>query len=484
MRFWRGRAQVIGGWELLVGDTLDGVCRKVFPWTDTSAILNIAFGTNTKLTLFQGGATYDITPVAFVPGAVDGTGGQGYGTGAYSTGEYSEPSTADYFPLTWSMAAWGQELIACPRGQPIFTWQNVTGSPATAVANGPANVTYTLVAPMDGGYQLFAIGCNEEVSGTFNPLCIRHSSVRDYTEWTTGTATTAREYILTGGGRLVAAAMCGSNMLVWTSLGLCIGTFVGSLDQPWRFDPVAIECGLIGPNAFAIVGQRAFWIGPDLNVYGYALGGQPVILDCPIREQFADNMAASQGDKITASAISAFNEIRFDYPDSRDGVENSRYIAAHVPTLLSNPELAWYRGIMERTAVCDAPPVSSATPIATTSAGVIYWHERGQSADGSAFSWFIETADNYLDPSQTMMLRRIYPDFKDQVGPVMTQVTTRYSPQGDETLTSFTTVAPGARQSDGRATGLLHRIKFYGSSAPTAGRLGSPILDVAPAGGR
>jgi hypothetical protein len=49
-------------------------------------------------------------------------------------------------------------------------------------------VTYALVAPMEGGYQLFALGCNEEVSGNFNPLCIRHSSVRNNTEWNTATS--------------------------------------------------------------------------------------------------------------------------------------------------------------------------------------------------------------------------------------------------------------------------------------------------------
>jgi hypothetical protein len=139
---------------------------------------------------------------------------------------------------------------------------------------------------------------------------------------------------------------------------------------------------------------------------------------------------------------------------------------------------------MARTAFCDAPPVSSATPIATDPDGNIFWHERGQSADGSPFAWFIETADNYLDAERTMQVRSVYPDFKDQRGPVMIQVTSRFSPQGDETVAIGETVAPGAVKSDVRAAGLLHRVKFYGNSSPTACRMGSPIFDVAPAGGR
>jgi len=60
VRFRLGRAQVIGGWEGLLQSPLTGVCRTVFPWTDNAAVLNIAFGTHSKLQLWQGGALFDI----------------------------------------------------------------------------------------------------------------------------------------------------------------------------------------------------------------------------------------------------------------------------------------------------------------------------------------------------------------------------------------------------------------------------------------
>ena len=147
----------------------------------------------------------------FTPGAIDGAGSaELWHLGAYGTGGYGQPSTTDYFPLTWSFAAWGQNLLASPRNQTIFAWTNNTASKAVALANAPANVTHMLVAPLNGGYQVFALGCNEEVSGVFNPSCIRHSSIRDNTEWSTSaTGSTAREYVLTGGGRIVAGRMAG-----------------------------------------------------------------------------------------------------------------------------------------------------------------------------------------------------------------------------------------------------------------------------------
>src|SRR5882724_1211889 len=101
VRFRLGRAQVIGGWEALVATPLTGVCRAVLPWTDNAAVLNIAFGTHSKLQLWQGGALFDITPASgFTAGAIDGAGSAGYGTGAYGVGGFGQPSITDYFPLT------------------------------------------------------------------------------------------------------------------------------------------------------------------------------------------------------------------------------------------------------------------------------------------------------------------------------------------------------------------------------------------------
>ena len=473
VRFWRGRPQVVGGWERLFDGTLTGVCRSILPWTDKAAVLNVGFGTHSKLQVFRGGGLYDVTPSGLSTGLIDGAGGQGYGTGAYSTGNWSDPSSGDFFPRTWSLAAWGENLLACPRGGRIYGWTNATGSPAVALANSPLVVSHMIVSPTD---QVFALGCNEEVSGTFNPLCLRHSSVRNNTEWTTGAATTAREYILPGGGRIVAGRVVGSYLLIWTSHALYLGTYVGSLSQPWRFDRVGQNCGLIGPNAAVVVGQQAYWIGPDLQVYRYLLGDAPAALGCPVRKGFADNLTPAQGDKIVASSSSGFSEIRFDYPDIRDGTENSRYIA------LSLIDGAWSRGNIGRTAMVDAGP--SAYPIGVDVTGAAYSHERGQSADGGAFSWFIETADTPLDEATTAMVRSLWPDFSDQVGPVDMTLKSRLVPQGAETVYGPYSMVPGEDRVDIRATGRLFRVRFSGNSSPTAGRLGRPVFDLVRAGAR
>lgn len=421
-----------------------------------------------------GGAGLKIAPQrAFQLGSIDGTGGAGFGTGAYSTGGYSEPSTADYFPRTWTMGAWGQQLIASPRGGAAYLWENDTAIVAKPLANAPARITHLLVAPQD---QVFALGCSEEVSGAFNPLCLRHSSVRKNTEWHTGSATTAREYVLPGGGRIVAGRVIGPYLLIWTSHSLFLGTYVGSLQQVWRFDRVAEKCGLIGPNAAVVVNQAAYWFGGDGQFYRYALGGGVEPIPCPIRDDFFDNLAPAQADKIVASSISRFAEVRWDYPDVRDGVENSRYVA------LSTTGQGWFRGRMARSAFADAGP--SSDPIGVAPDGNVYWHERGHTADGQALSWWIETADQYLDEDFTILLRGLWPDVKSQKGPLNVTAISRLKPQGDENIKGPFPMAVGEDKVDFRCSGRLFRLRFAGNSVPSFARLGEISVDIVQAGKR
>lgn len=432
------------------------------------------FTSNAGSSATGGGSAVVIAPQkAFAAGSVDGTGGAGYGTGTYSTGGYSEPSTADYFPRTWSFGAFGEELIANPRGGALYAWDNNTGTPAAPLLNAPRNCTHMLVAPQD---MIFALGCNDEVSGKFNPLCIRHSGVRRNTEWRTSAATTAREYILPGGGRIVAGRVIGSYLLVWTNHSLFLGSWVGALTQPWRFDRVAEKCGLIGPNAAVVVGQAAYWMGNDGQFYRYGLGGTVEPIPCAIRDDLFGNLTPAQADKVVASSISRFSEVRWDYPDARDGVENSRYVA------LSLAGQGWSRGRMARSAFLDAGPASD--PIGVTPEGNVYWHERGHSADGGPLTGWIETADQYLNEEQTALVLGVWPDVKNQVGPLNITVISRLKPQGDEHVKGPYAMAAGEDKVDFRCSGRLFRLRFDFGSVPAFFRLGQIAVNLAPAGKR
>lgn len=506
VRFWRGQPQVIGGWETFSGAIIDGVCRTVLPWTDTAGDLNVAFGTNSNLYVFYGGSTYDITPASFVAGNINGTGGRGYGTGSYSVGDYSEPSLADYFPLTWSLSNYGETLIANPRGQTIFQWTNDPNVIATPLTNAPDVVTYTLVAPGDRR-QVMAFGCSEEVSGSFNPVAIRYSDIEDPTDWTTSPDNNAGEVVLDGGGRIVAARAIGDYIHVWTDSKLYLGTFVGAPGQTWRFDQVGDHCGLLGPNAAVVVGQASYWLSTDMQFFACPLGAQPSVLASPIQAELASVLNYTQKDKVVASSISQYAEIRWDIPDENlpgpgsfdlsvdgvevlgdgeddtiavtelqpDGSENNRYFALNIL------DGSWSQGYMERTAFVDAGPTSN--PIGVDPVGVPYYHERGQTADGDAIDWSMETADQYIgEAQQFLMLKGIWPDFQDQVGNVNLTIFTRKYPQSTEVEHGPYVLAPDRPKKDFRATGRVARIKISANTGPTYLRVGKPEFEAQGAG--
>lgn len=478
VRFRLGQPETVGGWESLVIDNLGGVCRAVFPWTDNDNILDVAFGTHQTLEVFQGGALYDITPSSgFTAGQIDGTGSTGFGTGGYGVGGYGSPSATDYFPLTWDFAALGENLIANPRNQGIFRWQNNTAAPAAILTNAPTQVAAMIVARDF----IFALGCNEEVSGNFNPLCIRHSDVRGPTAWSTiaTSASTSREYILPGGGRIVSGREIGRSILVWTNHSLWLGTYVGSIQKIWQFDQVGKNCGLLGPKAVVIRGTTAYWTSPDRQFYAYPLGGSVQSIPCPIREAYADNLAASQGDKVMAATIAEYDEVWWFYPDSRDGYENSRYLAVPV----GGPDAGfWHRGQLARTAFVDAGP--SAYPLGVAYDGRPYWHERGTSADGAVRSWSIKTSDTALDDNVSMLIRGAWPDIADQTGPVNLAIYTRQYPQGAVTTFGPYALAPADDKVDFKASGRLIAVEFSGSSAPSEARLGRVTFEVKARGRR
>lgn len=482
VRFWQGKPQVIGGFaDALNGDSLGGVCRNMLAWTNTNSATAIAFGTHLTLELYYNGALYDITPAGLTAGAIDDTAGgtPGWGSGTWGSGTWGSGAST-YYARTWSLSNYGNNLIACPRGGTIYEWTGTVANPATAVTNAPATVTYALVTPQR---QLLAFGCNEEISGTWNPICIRGSDIEDITDWTTTATNYAFEDVsLQGAGRIVAAAMLGPWLAVWTNTSLFIGEYVGQPDQVYIFNRVGDNCGLIGPNAFAILGQTVIWLAPDKEFRIYAVGDQPRILPCPIGKDLLDNLDKSQANKICASALSAFGEVWFHYPDSRDASgtsETSRYVAVGM-----QEGAGWFKGTMARTATVSSGVLQY--PLKADYDGMVYYHEYGDTGAGEAMNWSIRTADIYLDSgAQAVMAREFVPDFEDQQGDVSITFHVKQYPQSTATSYGPYTIAEGDLKKDIRFNARLVALEYSGGSASGSYmRLGKPVLDVALTGRR
>lgn len=460
---------------------LNGV-REITVTGDDSYTFTAGASDTASSTGSGGGSSIVVVPqIELAAGQIHGTGGRGYGTGAYGVGGYGEPSDIEYFPRTWSFGLLGQALVASPREGAIYVWENDTSARATWLENSPLRNASVMTTPERS---VVALGTEEEASPhTYNPRCIRHSDPRDETVWITDTDSLAREKILEGAGRVVAGRGAGPANFVWTDNELFQMTYEGALDEVYRFERLGEDCGLAGPNAGCTRNQRAFWLTPDLQTMTCALGGEPQVMDSPMRAELTENLAVSQRDKIVMSTLSRFNEVWMFYPDSRDGdgatgLENSRAL------FFSAGEGWWSKAQLSRTAFCDAGPADH--PVGVDDDGNIYWHERGEAADGGAISWSLEAGPQYIDAGrQAIWLRSFWPDFQGSdggpmVGPVSLTLYAREYPQSTPVSHGPYVISPGDEAVDLRVDARILSWKITGSSGPASWRMGTPIVDGKP----
>lgn len=358
---------------------------------------------------------------------------------------------------------------------------------ATLITNAPAQAKAMLVSP---SRQVMAFGCNEESSGDFNDMCIRWSDIEDYTDWTTTATNNAGEQILEGGDKIVTAKMVGPYIGVWTRGGLWLGQFIGDPGQTFQFEHVASGCGvdIEHPYDVTVVGQSAYWIGADRNFWVWTPGSLPQTIPCPISKDFKDNMA-SYANTSFAVHNQQFNEVWFFYCDLRDTSVNSyatRYVA------LSLKDGTWFRGALQRSAgFTNIWGGFVLTGVDANTDATFHTHEANNGGSNTSFlSWYIRSADQYFDESQTrVMIRRMIPDVEDQAGNVTLTLYSRPYPQGTETTHTAQTLAVGADKKDFRASGMIFSVKLAGTggdgqASASYARLGKQLFDVVPLGQR
>jgi hypothetical protein len=313
------------------------------------------------------------------------------------------------------------------------------------------------------------------VSGVFNPLCIRWCDIEDYTDWTSAPNNNAGEWVLESGGRIVCGRVIGDYALVWTTDGLFLGTFVGAPGQTWKFERQGAHCGSISPGAPIVQSQNVAWITPSRDFWQYTLGGQPTPLHCDIRLMFMNHITQGQDDKIIGASVTSFDELGWFWPDDRDGFDCSR-------ALIVSPG-GWSRDMLPRSAFCDTGP--QVYPIGVAPTGEIYWHEKGNSADGQPLVGFIESNGFYLgEGQQEMQVSGMWPDFKSQLGIFNLTLFTRQFPQSTERAHGPWPLVPGQSKRSFRLSGRIGRVRLDWASAPAAGRGGKMEFAVEAIGGR
>lgn len=473
VRFVNGLPELCGGFESVVLEAFGGLCRGLHAWQMAGGAWAIAIGTHTHLYVCTGGEIYDITPTGLAAGLADGTGGLGFGTGAFGVGAFGVGSAVDYRPRFWTFGTFGSDLIAAPLNGTIYRWTGNVAQPAAPLSGAPARVDTVFVDPVG---IVVACGANEQISGTYNPLLVRNSDIEAITDWTASLADMAGEFPLRVGSRLVRGLPARGVNLLWTDVALVAMTFTGDPGSVYRFDVLGQGCGLIGPNAAVVTSSGAYWMGANGQFYMWT-GGAPQPMACPVRRWVMDSLSYVQADKVVAFSNAAHNEVGWIYPDARDGNECSRMV------LLNTLDGSWSTHTTDRTCRIDAGVLPS--PVSATTAGRLYFEERGHSADGGALSWSLTGSPVEIGAGDTLLeIQEIRPDFQRLVGGADIYLDVRAYPQsapqahGPWTATSATeTLYP-------LVTGRQAAIRLQGNSAPADMRLGQLLLDVIDTGDR
>lgn len=383
--------------------------------------------------------------------------------------ESAVSATGTYKRVFFSGAGGDQSLKITADAAGNFSIDNVSVKVLTSaqkIENAPTKVTSILVTPER---ILAALGCDDS-NGNFDPLLVCWSDQEDNQNWTATASNTAGFFKLAKGGRIVGGNAGRGENYIFTDEGLYTMRFVPDPTVVYRFDHVGSGCGLLGPNASVVLDGQVFWLSNVGEFYRYS-GGVPQPLQCTLRRDVFENLAKVQGDKVFAFCVAAYNEVWWLYPDGRDGNECSRYVA------YNTVDNTWTAGTFDRTAWLDAGVLRF--PMAIDSNGAVYFQEKGNSADGGALSWMLESGQtDFGQPHVHKDIYAIIPDFEDLEGGIDITLKTRNYPNEDALEYGPYSVSRNTTKLDLRAQGRDVSILLQGNSAPAFMRMGTLRADI------
>jgi hypothetical protein len=317
------------------------------------------------------------------------------------------------------------------------------------------------------------VACGSNLDGDFDPLQVDWSDFENNQNWTPSSSNNAGGYTLPSGGRIVRGMAGARENVIWTLESLWSMRPTGSNLDVYAFTEMGKGCGLIGPNAAALVGGVWYWMTPAGAFYAYG-GAEPQMLPCTLARDVKDNLAFVQQDKVYASRLVGknYSEVWWFYPDMREGDECSRYV------IYDTINGSWSCGTFNRSAYVDATTFEY--PLAVDTSGQIWFHEKGFTEDGGPRSWFVESAYNKGPGADAIIINGVKPDSDDlQGGYQITFTSKNRNARGISTRTYPALNISGATgQKSVRVKGEQVSMRTSGSSAPAFWREGATEYDV------
>src|SRR5882762_1150056 len=302
------------------------------------------------------------------PPASLGFGGGPFGLGGFGTGSAAPAGSGTPITATdWSLSNWGEALLACPSGGPVYVWsansgfQNASVIPTAPFFNGGIFVSQP--------QQILVCWGSVQSSGVKDPLVVRWSDALDYTNFAVNSQTWAGSFRIPTGSIIRGGIQSAQQGIIWTDIDVYVMQNVG---QPivFGFNRIGSGCGLVGQHACGILNGNVYWMGPNNFFVLSEQGVAPV--PCPVWNFVFQNMDIANIGKVRCAVNSLYNEISWFFPALGGNGENSLYAK------LNTTENEWDYGTLGRSAWIDVTVLGN--PIGADLTGTIYQHEIGYNA--------------------------------------------------------------------------------------------------------
>lgn len=318
------------------------------------------------------------------------TSGTGWGAGPWSRGSWGSGYSSgitDQMRL-WTLANYGQNLLANPRGGALYIWEPGPGDPAY---NVPAQLVYGTDVPSkinsilvsDSTRIVICFGCDDYGpygAGALDPLLIRWSTNEDLTVWTPSVTNQAGSYRLSHGSIIVGGLQTRQEILVWTDSAVYSMQYQGP-PYVYGFNILADNVSIAGPNAAATANGITYWMGTDKF---YVYSGRVETLPCSLRTYVFNDFNKDQAYQCVAGSNEAYSEIWWYYPSitgpNGTGTRSNPNTLVDRYVIYNYLDGVWYYGNLGRTAWIDSTLRNF--PLAATYGNILVEHENGVD-DGS-----------------------------------------------------------------------------------------------------
>lgn len=383
------------------GQTIQGPYQISSIIDSTTFTINLTAAASTSSAATMNSSRAEATYyIALGPSGIAlGYGAGGYGAGAYGTGATTVSVSGNPITATdWTLDNWGEALVACPSGGPIYIW-----SPNLGVSNAQV---ITQAPFFNGGIfvsmpqQILVAWGSCQTTGAHDPLMVRWSDADDYTNWSITSQTAAGAFHIPTGSVIVGALQGPTQGIIWTDIDVWVMQYIGG-ELIFGFNRIGSGAGLIGLHAAGVLAGNVWWCSKS-NFYMLGANGVQV-MPCPVWDQIFQNLNSNYVNRIKCCPNSAFNEIMWEYPSALSTGENDSYVRYNIV------EQEWDFGSLARTAWIDVSILGM--PIGSDPSGQLWQHETGTINFGVGAPSFKTGWWAISDANELQFIDFIIPDF-------------------------------------------------------------------------